>query len=103
MRLFYIVSPEMTQHIGTGWHSVDLGNGKLLVCVDWKNGAKELAWSEQPGVISLPHPIFESTVPLTDEHLSHLNKYFQLENGDTVHRLIKQASRHDPWMRVHVL
>lgn len=103
MKLFYICSIETTQHIGTGWHSTDLGNGKLMVCIDWNNEAKEVAWASREGVISLPHPIFESTIPLTAEHVQHLSGKYQVTTDHNIHHVIKQAAKEDLWMRCYVL
>jgi hypothetical protein len=103
MKLFYVVDKETTQHIGTGWHSLDLGNNKLLVCIHWKDEAHEAAWASRPDVISLPHPIYEAAVPLTDEHVRHLSATFPQAVGGNIHSIIKEASKRDLWMRCYVL
>lgn len=89
--------------LSTGWHSLPLGNEKHLVCIDWKNGIAEFHWSSRPDVIPLPHPIFEATVPLSDEHRTHLSRRYTLNPGDNVHHVIKQAAKEDLWMRLWVL
>jgi len=104
VKFFYLIPVEMVhepKHIGS--HSLDLGNGKALICIDWKDDFQEAEWCAKPGVMALPHPIFQMSEPLLDEHLTHLNGRFQLEHGDNIHHLIKQAALHDPWMRLHVL
>lgn len=103
MRLYYLATKERTAALYHPWHSLDLGNGKHFVCVDWKDEAHELDWSSHPEVIALPHPIFESTVRLTDDHIKHLSGRYVVETGHNVHHVIKQAAKDDPWMRLHVL
>jgi hypothetical protein len=103
LKLFYIVDKETTQHIGTGWHSLDLGNNKLLVCIHWRDEAHEFAWSSREDVMALPHPIYEAATPLAAEHLQHLSGRFALNAGDNIHHVIKQAAREDLWMRCYVL
>lgn len=103
MRLFYICHKDTTRHLKAGWHALDLGNNKLLLCVQWADPLQEARWASRPEVISLPHPIFQSNQPLSDNHRAHCAKRFQLEDGHNVHDLIKQAALQDPWMRLHVL
>jgi hypothetical protein len=103
MKLFYVATPEAAKAIPTGWHSVDLGNGKLLVCVDWRNQAHEEVWAARDDVICLPHPIFEANDGLTAEHREHLSGRFTVNHGDNVHAVIKQAAVIDRWMRLRVL
>lgn len=104
MKLYYVASMEALDKLPNAEsHWLDLGNGHVFVAVDWDNDFQEQAWAAKEGVMPLPHPVFESKVALGDQHLFHLNQRFQLEKGDNVHRAIKQAARHDPWMRVHVL
>lgn len=102
MRLFYITTPEAAATLN-GWHSINLPNGKLLICVDWKDTMQELAWRSRPDVISLPHPIFEASTPLATEHIQHFAGKYPLEEGHNIHHVIKHASKEDPWMRMHVL
>jgi hypothetical protein len=103
MKLFYICDKEETAHIPTGFHALDLGNEKLLVCIHWTNEAHEAAWASRPGVICLPHPIFEATQPLTAEHVQHLSGRYQIIAGNNIHDMIKQAAKEDLWMRLRVL
>lgn len=103
MKLFYICPKDETRFIPTGWRALDLGNDKLLVCVNWANDAHEAAWASRPDVIPLPHPIFESATPLTDEHRQHLAGRYKTNSGDTIHHIIKLASREDFGMRLWVL
>jgi len=103
MKLFYVVDSEVARQLSVGWRSLSLGNDKLLVCVDWKDEAQEFTWSSRPDVISLPHPVYESSQPLTAEHLQHLTGRFALNSGDNIHAMIKQAAREDLWMRCYVL
>jgi hypothetical protein len=104
MKFYYIVPLKVAtepRHVASHWF--EIGEEKALICIDWKDDDHELAWSSRPEVISLPHPVFEASAPLTDEHHSHLQHHFQLQKGDNVHHVIKQAAKHDPWMRIHVL
>ena len=103
MKLFYICDEETTKHIPTGWHSIDLGEGKLLVCIQWTNEAHEAAWAARPGVVSLPHPIHEATQSLSAEHVRHLSRRYPVSTGHNVHHLIKHVSKEDLWMRLWVL
>jgi hypothetical protein len=103
MKLFYITTAEHMVDMRFAWHSLDLGDGELLVCVDWKDDAHEFRWSQTDGVIPLPHPIFEASTPLTDEHRQHLAGRYKTNSGDNIHHIIKQAAKEDLWMRVHVL
>jgi hypothetical protein len=103
VKLFYITTIERMQCVIHAWHSLDLGNEKFLICVDWKDDMQEAEWAQSEGVMPLPHPIFQMADPLTDEHLAHLTQRFTLEKGNTIHDAIKAAARHDPWMRLHVL
>lgn len=103
MRLYYLATKERTAAINHSWHALDLGNGKHLVCIDWKDEMSEMQWASHPDVIALPHPILESTVRLTDEHVKHLTGRYPIEVGHNVHHVIKHASNDDPWMRLHVL
>lgn len=102
MRLFYITTLEAAQTLN-GWHSIALPNDKILLCVDWNNPVAELEWRSRPDVISLPHPIFESSATLSTEHLKHLCGKYPLTANHTVHHVIKMACCEDPWMRIHVL
>lgn len=103
MKLFYVTTPEKMQEVRRSWHSLELGNGQLLVCIDWKTDREEWEWSQHPDVTALPHPVFESTKPLTPEHLAHVGKRFGLVVGNDVHHLIRAATKEDLWMRIHVL
>lgn len=103
MKLLYISSPEHAKTLHSPWHGLDLGNGKTLVCVRWTEEGHEMEWASHPDVIRLPHPIHESTTPLGDEAVQHLNGRYQLQASHTVHHVIKQASAEDPWMRLYVL
>lgn len=103
MKLLYITPREHTKAIVNEWHGLDLGNGMSLVCVRWRDEGAEMAWAEHPDVVRLPHPIFQSTAELPDEHMAHLRGRFELPDKSTVHHVIQQASKHDPWMRLHVL
>lgn len=103
MKLFYICDEETTKHISTGFHSLPLGNGKLLVCVQWSNEAHEAAWAKREGVIALPHPIHEATQALTDVHLQHLSRRYPVTKGHNIHHVIKHAAKEDLWMRLWVL
>jgi hypothetical protein len=102
MKLFYICDQE-PMGAATGWHAAPLGNGKHLVCIDWKDDAAEAAWAQRAGVIPLPHPIFEAATPLTDEHRQHLAGRYKTNSGDNIHHVIKQAAKEDLWMRLWVL
>lgn len=104
MKLFYVIDgPGRMQGVVCSWRSLGLGGDKLLVCVDWKDDTHEYDFSLREGVLPLPHPIFRSSEPLSDEHLTHLGQRFQLQKGNDVHHLIKMASKEDFWMRLHVL
>jgi hypothetical protein len=103
MKLFYITTPEIAKSLFTGWHAKDIGNGKILMCAIFNDEYDEKNWAETEGVIPLPHPIFEASTRLSEEHLKHLSGKYQLEPGHTIHDLIKQAAKEDLWMRLHVL
>jgi len=103
MKLLYIATAERTKEIPAEWHALDLGNGQQLVCIRWRDELPELRWAERPDVIRLPHPIFQSTAVIPDEHLAVLRGRFQLDAGATVHHVIAQAAKDNPWMRVHAL
>jgi hypothetical protein len=103
MKLLYLTPGERLKDLVNDWHALDLGNGHHLVCVRWRDEASEMAWSEHPDVIPLPHPIFQSTAVIPDEHLVHLRGRFTLQDQSNVHHVIKEAAKEDPWMRLHVL
>jgi len=104
MKLYYVASQEVLDELpNVQSHWLDLGNGHVLIAVEWDNDFQEQEWSIKEGVLPLPHPVFNSADELTDEHLGHLTQRFPLEKGNNVHHAIKAASRHDPWMRCHVL
>jgi len=104
MKLFYIAPMKLVAELKhVGYHWIDIGNEKVLLCVDWKDDFQEQEWANQTGVVSLPHPVFEHNTPLTDEHHAHLGAKFELKKGDNVHHVINKATKHDPWMRLHVL
>jgi hypothetical protein len=103
VKLFYICSAETTRYIPTGYHSLSLGNDKLLVCIHWTNEAHEHAWSSRPDVISLPHPIFEATQTLAEEHVQHLTGRYAVTTAHNIHHVIKEAAKEDLWMRLRVL
>lgn len=103
MKTFYVTTEEKARELYHPWHGLDLGNGKMLVCVDWRDDHQELHWGDQPEVSRLPHPVFEPNVELSDEHVEHLCGRFNVEKGHCVHHVIKQAGTHDPWMRPHAL
>jgi hypothetical protein len=104
MKFFYVIPVEMVHApANIGSHSLDLGNGKALICIDWKDDFQEAEWCAREGVMPLPHPIFQMAEPLQDEHIAHLKGRFAFNNGDNIHHLIRQAAKLDPWMRLHVL
>jgi hypothetical protein len=103
MKLFYIATKDRLSEIAGPWHAFDLNNGKHLVCVRWEDELPEMQWSNHPDVIPLPHPIFQSTTAIPDEHLAHLRGRFTLPDQSTVHDVIKEAAKEDSWMRMHVL
>jgi hypothetical protein len=103
MKLLYVTTGERMAAINADCHGLDLGNGKVLVCVRWRDELYEVGWAEHPEVIRLPHPIFQSTAVIPDEHLSHLRGRFTLPDQSTVHHVIQEAAKDDPWMRLHVL
>lgn len=103
MKLLYITTNECVATINADCHWLNLPSGKVLVCVRWRDELPEMEWAAHPDVIRLPHPIFESTVVIPDEHLTHLRGRFTLPDQSNVHHLIKEAAQHDPWMRLHVL
>lgn len=103
MKLFYITTMERMQEVQRSWHSLVLPSGKLFVCVEWQNDKEEFDWASKADVLALPHPIFESTQALTEEHISHLGPRLGLQSGNNVHHAIKSAAKEDFWMRLHVL
>jgi len=103
MKLFYLAPIEKLKEVNSPWHALDLGTGRHLACVRWKDEREEMIWSNHPDVVRLPHPIFESTMPLSDEHLKHLCNRFEVSRDDGVHAVIKQAAKQDPFMRLEVL
>lgn len=103
MKLFYIVTLDHMKDMPFAWHSLDLGNGKLLACIDWKSDPHEHHWAQREGVLPLPHPIFEASTPLSDEHLKHLSGRYAIGTTINVHDVIRQAAKEDLWMRLWVL
>lgn len=103
MKLFYITTPEIAKTLHREWHGHELKNGKILICAEFFVEHEEYNWANTEGVIALPHPIHESTHRLSEDHLKHLCPRFDLELGHNIHHLIKQASKDDLWMRLHVL
>lgn len=103
MKLFYLSSLEHARTVPHTWHALELGNGKVLTCIHWQDEAAEMQWSNHPDVIPLPHPIFQSTTAIPDEHLAHLRGRFTLPDQSNIHHVIKEAAKEDSWMRMHVL
>jgi hypothetical protein len=103
VKTFFITTPEHAQELKHEWHGIDLQNGKLMICLRFRDEGHEMEWTSHPDVIRLPHPIFESNIPLTGEHHGNLWQRFALVPGDGIHDVIKQAAKVDPFMRLHVL
>ena len=101
--MFYISTEEHCRELQQEAHWSDLKNGKVLVCVRWRDEGTEVAWSNHPDVIALPHPIFESTVELDEEQCQWLLGRYPMRLGNTVHDLIKLAAKDNPMMRLTVL
>ena len=103
MKLFYVTGEPGRYECPRQWHSLKLYAGTHLLCVDWRDSQEEAEFAAREDVLPLPHPIFEATKPLTDEHLKHLSVRYKFDTGATVHDLLKQAALEDPWFRVWVL
>jgi hypothetical protein len=100
VKLFFITTKERSAALRQAHHYMDLPNGKVLL-VARDEGTLE-HWAKHEDVTVLPHPIFESAVPLADEHIEHV-KHLKIKKGHTVLDLIKEAAKHHPAMRLHVL
>jgi len=83
-----------------GYRAINLGNGKGLVCIDWRDELAELNWVKSPGVVPLPHPYLEQSIPLADEHVEYLSQRFAVQKGHNIHDLIREAVKVEPMMRV---
>jgi hypothetical protein len=103
VKLFYISTHAHNRRLRQEWHAIDLGHGKTLTVVRWKDPIHEMKWASHPDVIPLPHPIFQNVEPLTDEQLHHLSRRFNVEKGHNVHHVVKQAARLNPLFRLQVL
>ena len=104
MKLYYLAPASRIKEIAHDCHWLALdGSEYVLVCVRWRDEIHEMQWSNNPDIIRLPHPIFESAAKLGDLAAAHLSKRFTIDGQHTVHDLIKQASLEDAWMRLHVL
>jgi len=54
-------------------HYIDLSNGNILVCVkDFRSDSHRDNFLSQAGVISLPHPTFETTMPIDQQQVDVL-------------------------------
>lgn len=102
-KLFYITTPEKTRELHNPWHALDLGSGKVMVCVDWRDDHHEAGWSDHPDVMRLPHPVYEPTLPLSDKHVEHLAGRFGICKGHCVHDVIKKAAAENQFMRLYAL
>lgn len=103
MKLYYISTAEHAKKIPHEWHGIELEDGRLLVCVRWKDECEEMHWSNHPAVHPLPHPILESTVPIEPDHVTILSRRLLVEPGHTVLDVIREVSKIHPLMRLHVL
>lgn len=103
MKLFYITTPEIARTLHREWHGFDLGNGHLIICAEFFREHEEFNWANTEGVMSLPHPIHQSTHLLAEEHCKLLSGKYKIAHGHNIHDLIQQVSKDDLWMRLHVL
>jgi len=103
LKLFYITTLNRLKMVRRSWHVIDLGNDKVLACIDWKECQEESVFASFPDVICLPHPIFESRDNLTAEHVKHLSGKFTATTDHNIHHIIQQAVKEDLWMRIRVL
>lgn len=100
MRLFYVVAEDVLHKADFGYRYIALGNGNVLMCVDWTNDMKEMQWAGTAGVLPLPHPLLEQSSPLTDEHVQQLSSRYPVQKGHNVHDLLKFVVKEEPLMRV---
>jgi hypothetical protein len=100
VRLFYVVAGDVVPRANFPHRRLDLGNGSVLMSVDWSNEVTEMQWAALPGVWALPHPVFEQGIPLNDEHLVHLSSRYPVEKGHNVRDLLKMVTKDEPLMRV---
>jgi hypothetical protein len=100
MKLLYLVPEGTLMPENIGWRAISLGNGHGLVCIDWRDELAEMNWVKASGVIPLPHPYIESSVPLVDEHIAHLSSRFAVKTGDNIHDLIREAMKVEPLFRI---
>lgn len=99
VKSYYITTPVHARELHHAWHGIDLGNGKLLVAVDWHNAAHEQGWTDHADVVSLPHPVWDAGVKLSDEHRTHLSEKFGCQDGDTILHLIRKVCCEHPIMK----
>jgi hypothetical protein len=103
VKLYYIVQPGAMKGFRCAWHGQELGDKRMLVVIRWTDEAQELAFSQRPEVEALPHPLFEPNQPLKDDHIAALATRHAVKQGDTIHDLIKIASKQFVAFRLHVL
>lgn len=106
LNLYYIVDPDTWKasinlfHPQLGSHWIPLPNGKLLVsCHFPPTHANVETWEHQANVSPLPHPIFEGTKPLSDEHVAALS-HLGIKTGHTVLDVAGAAAKLHPLMKL---
>ena len=102
MKGYHITTQERLDALRNENERVDLGNGKFVVCVKWKDEGHEAEWTRHPEVINLPHPLFQSQELLSSEHIEHLSRRYSIQAGHTAQDFVKEAMKENPFFRPHV-
>ena len=104
MEKLYILPLDIAQAMGfhtTESHGMVLPDGSALVRCRFHSGRQIEHFERVHGVAggALPHPAYESTKPISDEHVAKL-AHLGVVKGHTVHDVSKLAAKQNRALRL---
>jgi hypothetical protein len=95
MRKLFIVPQDIAQgyaHLFTDSHWQSLPDGRVLLSASFHADHQQEKFHSIPGVEPLPHPQFESSKPISEDHAKALT-HFGVTKGHTVHDVARLAGQ----------
>jgi hypothetical protein len=95
MKTYHILPKEA--HLAecfAGTHYIDLPNGQILLCGEFRDKSQEVRFKAQPGVVSLPHPLHHSAVT------GFKHDGLDLSGGESIWQLSEKLKAIHPLMGV---
>jgi hypothetical protein len=104
MKTYHVIPKTLfdTSHNSfLGSHYIDLVDGNILICVlDFRSDSHRDNFLKRAGVISLPHPVFETATPLNQKHVDALTAVKGITTASTVVDVAKAVGAINPGMRL---